>query len=111
MFSSMTSMRLESALVLKQFAGQFHGFGDSCHRNFAAPRPDYPLPRRAIGHLFQYLEYHNARAFEGRFAVADLRIGYDVFAEFQAIAFAICLRFHAVILNTATEEMSLQARA
>src|SRR5437016_6179100 len=81
MFLSRMSMRRESARVPKQFAGQSHGFGDRRHRDFAAPGPNDALPRRAVGHLFQYLEDHDACALEGRLAVADFWIGDDVFAK------------------------------
>src|SRR4051794_21037495 len=95
MFSSMISMRLENAFVLEKFTGQFYRLSDRLHRHFAAPRPDDTFPGRTECDLLQDLEYHHAGPLESRLAMADLRIGDDVFSEFPPFAFALPLRFHA----------------
>ena len=83
------SMRLENAFILEHFAGQFHSLCNGFHRDFAAPGPDNAFPRRSESDLLENLENHDARALERRLAVADLRIGDDVFAEVDSFGFVV----------------------
>ena len=103
------SMRLENGFILEQVPGQFHGFSDGFHRNFAAPGPDNAFPRRTESDLLQDLEDHNPRSLKCRFPVTDLRIGDDVFAEFEAFGFAVRSGLHIAALEFRLAERGLQA--
>jgi hypothetical protein len=109
MFSSVMSMRRENAFVTEEVAGQFHGFRDRGHRDFTPPRPNNPLPRRAAGDLFQHLKHHDSRSLESRPAVANSRIGHDVFAKFNGPGLVDDFRFHAVAWEFALATACLQA--
>jgi len=103
-------MRRENAFVTEEVAGQFHGFRDRGHRDFTPPRPNNPLPRRAAGDLFQHLEHHDSRSLESRPAMANSRIGHDVFAEFNRPRLVVDFPFHAVDWESALPTASLQGR-
>lgn len=96
-------MRLENALVLEQFAGELDGFGDGLHRHLAPPGPDNTFPRCAIGNLFQHLKDHDARSFESRLAMANLRVGNNVLAKFHKRGLAVNFSPH-----TADESLCLE---
>jgi len=78
------------------------GFGYRAQRDTPAPAlVADKVPRPAFGHIFQHLPDHDACAFECGFAVADFRVGHDVFAQFNALRSVFAV-FH--YLKNITEE-------
>jgi hypothetical protein len=85
------------AISFKQcFLGEPDGFG--YRTQWDAPAPALvadKVPRPAFGHVLQDLADHDARAFEGGFAVADFRVSHDVLAQFNAFRYAFAV-FHCL---------------
>ena len=75
--------------------GEFDRLRDGGQRDAPAPSlATDEFPRMSLGYIIQDLPNHDARTLEGRFAVANQRIGHDVLAEFQALGFAVRFRLH-----------------
>jgi hypothetical protein len=55
-------------------------------RHLAAPVPGDLLPRQTAPHHVEHLPDHDARALEGRLAVADAGVADDLLAEFDPLA-------------------------
>jgi hypothetical protein len=63
-----------------------------------------------VSQFIKDLPNHDARAFECRLAVADQRIGDDVFAKFEAFGLAVCSCLHIAAVEFRLAERGLQAR-
>jgi hypothetical protein len=70
-------------VIQESLAGQTHSFGDSATGDFAIPGPRNCLCGFSSSQRIQDLPDHNARAFEGGFAVANLRVGDNILAQLE----------------------------
>jgi hypothetical protein len=69
--------------------GKLHTLGNGGAGHAPAPSLDNFSRRHAVGKFVENLPDHDAGAFERGFAVADLRVGHNVFAQFNALAASI----------------------
>ena len=87
-------MSQPSVTVEQRQPGQTHAFRNGFPGHPPAPDRVNLIGRHAVGEFVQHLPDHDARAFESRFAVADVRIGHDVAPEFHPGWRALFTVFH-----------------
>jgi len=100
----------QAAMSVQQgAASETDAFGDGGTGDLPIPGFDDFSGRHAVGQFIEDLPDHDAGAFERRLAVADQRIGDDVFAEFEAFGFAVRSGLHNAALEFRLAERGLQA--
>lgn len=70
--------------IQQRLPGQTNSFGNGGFAHLPIPGGYDLVDRFTAGQRIQHLPDHDARALEGRLAVADFRIGDDVFAQFDS---------------------------
>jgi hypothetical protein len=92
--------RGEAISFEQRFLRESDGFGYRCQRDAPTPAPVADkVPGPAFGHVLQDLPDHDARTFKSGFAVADFRVGHDVFAQFNALRWVFAV-FHYLTIIT-----------
>ena len=101
----------QAAISVQQgAASETDAFGDGGTGDLPIPGFDNFSGRQAVGQFIEDLPDHDAGAFERRLAVADQRIGDDVFAEFEAFGLAVRSCLHIASVDCGLTECALQAR-
>ena len=89
-------------LVEQGATGEFDGLANGGQRDASATaHVADEIPRMSVRYVVQDLPDHDTGAFEGGLAVADERVGHNVFAKFEALGFAVGFGFHVVVENCA----------
>ena len=70
--------------VQQGFMRQTYRFRNSTFADFATPSVDNLIDGFTALKGVQYLPNHYARALKSRFAVANLRVGHDVFSQLKS---------------------------